>query len=420
MTERLLQYIWQFQYFNKNALATTTGEALQIVQIGLHNTNQGPDFLAATIKIASVILAGSIELHIKSSDWKKHGHTDDVHYNNVVLHVVWEDDAPAIEAIPTLVLQDRIPKMLLQQYHQWMSYLTRIPCSGQAAEVKYLIWATWKERLLVERLKRKAEYILDILHNNQQHWEETFWQLLARNFGLPINADAFEAIAQSIPLSILAKHKNQLASLEALLLGQASLLPSDTTEKYAQLLTKEYAFLQKKYKLIKPAIPLKLLRMRPASFPAIRLAQLAALIHQSNHLFATIKETLSVKVIMQTLATTANDYWHYHYHIDEPTAFKEKTLGIEMVQNIVINTIIPMLFTYGLYRNEIVYKEKALHWLTQIAPEKNSITKLFTNVHISNIHAYDSQSLIELKTQYCDKKRCLDCAIGHAILKEGT
>ncbi|MEO5592485.1 MAG: DUF2851 family protein [Chitinophagaceae bacterium] len=421
MTERLLQYIWQFQYFNRHDLSVSDGAVLQILHPGKYNTNQGPDFLEATIKIDNTILVGNIELHINTSDWNKHGHHTDSNYKNVILHVVWRhDDINQPATVPLLDLQNRISILLLSQYDEWMQQSSFIPCASVVKDVKDLVWVSWKERLLAERLQRKSNYVLQLLDSNKYHWEEACWQLLARNFGMQVNADAFESIARSLPVSILAKHKNQVTVLEALLLGQAGLLEESFTSDYARLLQREYRFHQHKYKLVRPPVAVYFLRMRPAAFPSIRLAQLAMLVHQSTHFFAAIKEAVAVKAVIKLLNVSANDYWHYHYKPDELSDYKIKKLGSGMINNIIINTVVPILFAYGLYHKEQVVKDKALQWLAEASAEKNSVTNGWQQLGITNKNAYQSQALIELKTQYCDAKKCLDCAVGNALLKRNA
>lgn len=419
MTERLLQFIWQFQYFNRHDLCTDEGAVLQIIHPGTYNTNQGPDFLQATIKIDDTVLAGSIELHLKSTDWTRHGHHTDSNYKNVILHVVWQQGSEKeLPFVPMLVIQNRVAAVLLNRYSQWMQQPAFIPCAPAAGEVAALTWTAWLERLMAERLTRKSAYVLQLLEKNQFHWEETCWQLLAKSFGGQLNADAFENVARLVPVTLLAKHKNQVAVLEALLMGQAGLLEGNYTDAYAMLLQREYRFLQHKYKLTAPADPVFFLRMRPAAFPTIRLAQLAMLVHRSSHLFAAIKETAARKDLMALLNVCANDYWHYHYRFDEPAAYKVKHVGSSTTDNIIINTVAPVLFAYGLYHKEEQLKEKALQWLSETAPEQNSIVKGWQQLGVGSKDACHSQALIELKTQYCDKKRCLECAIGNALLKQ--
>jgi hypothetical protein len=421
MTERLLQFIWQSQYFNKNELATSKGEVIQIIFPGQYNTNQGPDFSEAKIKIGSETWVGNVELHLKTSDWKKHNHHKDEHYNNVILHVVWENDVDDEHSVPALQLKDRVSKILLDRYGDLMNAAGFIPCEKSIHTIRDIIWKSWKERLLAERLIRKSGNVEFYLEESNYHWEETFWWLLARNFGIKVNADAFEELAKSIPLTILAKHKSQIHQLEALLLGQAGLLSDPDSyrdeEEYPKMLQKEYQFYKNKYALKQINSPVFFLRMRPGNFPTIRLAQLAMLIHESAHLFSKIKEATSVTEVKKWFDVTANDYWHYHYRLDETSAFRKKKLGDAMIDNIIINTIVPMLFAYGSYHDEEKYKQKALRWLEETPAENNSIIKEFQRLKIENKTAFDSQALIELKNEYCNKKRCLDCAVGNALLK---
>ena len=414
--EKLLQYIWQFQYLNKSELYTAEGEKLQIIFPGKLNSNQGPDFTNAQIKIDSTILIGSIELHLKASQWNEHGHSNDVNYKNVILHVVFENDLPQ-SFVPVLELQPRISNLLLDRYAALMNSSTFIPCANAVLEVKEITWLSWKERLLAERLTRKSAIFFKFLEENNAHWEESLWWMLARNFGVKVNSEAFEAMAKSISVNILAKHKNQIQQLEALLFGQAGLLEEGFKEDYPKLLQREYKFLKKKYELKPILAHFHFLRMRPGNFPTVRISQLAALIQNSAHLFSKVLEIEKVSEIKKLFDVTANDYWHYHYKFGESSAFKKKTIGKEMIDNVIVNTIVPVLFAYGLYHKEEKYKNKAILWLEEIQAEVNSITKGFTNLKLSNKSAFDSQSFIELKTQYCDHKHCLQCAIGNALLK---
>ena len=421
MKERLLQYIWQFQYFNKNELSTTDGDQLLIIQQGSFNTNQGADFSEAKIKIGDTTWAGNIELHIKSSDWNLHRHSSDKNYNNIILHVVWQHDTEIKDVagnnLPTLELQNAVSNLLLNKYEELMNTSSFIPCENHTHTINGITLLSWKQRLLAERLEAKSAIIFLFLNQNNFHWEETFWWLIAKNFGIKVNAEAFEKIARSLPVNILAKHKNQIHQLEALLFGQAGLLEKDFTEDYPLMLQKEYNFYQKKYKLDQPQVQLFFLRMRPANFPTLRLAQLAMLISQSSHLLSKIIEESSLAEVKKLLNVSANDYWHYHYVFDEQSGFKKKKLGEQMINNLLINTIVPLLFAYGLHHNEQQHKDKAIAWLEAIASEKNSITKRFEALKFSNKNSFDSQSYIQLKNEYCNNKRCLECAIGNALLK---
>jgi Protein of unknown function (DUF2851) len=421
LSERLLQFIWQFQYFNNKNLFTAKGEPLQINYPGVLNTNQGPDFLQAKIKIFNTLWAGNIELHILASDWQAHHHGEDEMYNNIILHVVWINDKIIKDRqgneLTTLEMQPLVSKLMMEHYNQLMQSNQFVSCEKQLPVLTDIAWDSWKERLLVERLQKRSAKIFEHLFKSNNHWEEVLWWLLARNFGIMVNADAFEGMAQSIPINILAKHKNQIHQLEALLLGQANLLNGDFEEEYAKMLQREYIFLLKKYTLKPAGITPVFLRMRPSNFPTIRLAQLAALIATSTHLFSKIKEATSFNEIIAMLNVTANDYWHYHYRLGDPADYKPKMLGRQMAENIMINTIIPVLFAYGAYIKDQQFKDKSLDWLMQLAPEANNITKQWKAHGIANDNALHSQGLLELKKSYCDLKRCLDCAVGNKILK---
>jgi hypothetical protein len=334
----------------------------------------------------------------------------------VILHVIWSKGAQVLD-LPTLHLGERVSKILLNRYEELMFNSGFIPCAHSLQMVPLIIWQGWKERMLAERLERKAAFIQSMLTDSNAHWEEVFWWMLARNFGMKVNAEAFESIARSIPLNLLAKHKNQINQLESFLFGQGGLLSRAFKEDYPKMLKKEYTFYKRKYKLHPINHRIHLLRMRPGNFPTIRLAQLAMLIHHSLHLFSAIKEIHSIDELRSSLRVTANDYWHYHYLFDETSPFQEKRLGDDMINNILINTVVPVLFAYGHQQQQHHYKTKALYWLENLPAEKNVITKQWEQLGIANKNAWDSQALIELKPQYCDARRCLECAIGNQVLK---
>ena len=416
MTERLLQFIWQFQYFNLSDLRLVSGEPLQIISPGQFNSNQGPDFLEAKIRIGETTWAGNIELHLNEDDWIRHAHQSDPNFQNIILHVLWTGDEQKL-SMPTLELSNRVSKLLLHKYEELMFHSGFVPCANTANDVSNIVWEGWKERLLVERLERKSEMVEEFLVQSNDHWEEVFWWMIARNFGMKVNAEAFEAIARSIPLNLLAKHKNQIHQLESFLFGQAGLLSRDFKEDYPIMLKKEYQFYRKKYKLHPINHPIHLLRMRPGNFPTIRLAQLAMLIHHSLHLFSVIKEVDDISALKDSFLVTANDYWNYHYLFDEVSPFKEKKLGNDMVSNIIINTVTPVLFAYGRHYHLNHFKNKSIDWLRACDAEDNVLTRNWQDLGITNKNAWDSQALIELKKQYCDAKRCLECAIGNQLLK---
>jgi hypothetical protein len=417
MTEKLLHFIWKFQYFNRAALQTTTGESVEIIYTGQHNHEQGPDFLQARIRLANTLLAGSIELHLKTSDWARHGHSGDKNYNNVVLHVVYRHDGANDLGIPILELQPRIQSLLCHRYEALMQSADFIPCAKNIMDVPALTIQSWFDRLVAERLTRKADQLLQLREKNGGNWEEAFWQMLARAFGAATNADAFEAIARSVPVKLLAKHKNSIQQLEALLLGQANLLGPRREDDYAKLLWREYQFLKGKYNLQPINLPVHFLRMRPPNFPTIRLAQLAALLFNSSHLFSRIIEEREVGNMENLLQATANDYWHYHFRFDEESSFQPKKIGQDMVHHLIINVVAPAIFGFGLYHRQDHFTSRAVALLEGLPAEKNAITNGFVKLGVKPEQAAASQALIELKNNYCNERRCLECALGNALLR---
>ena len=430
MEEQLLQFIWRYQYFNRQGLCVETGEPLQVLFPGTLNTHQGPDFLNAHIRIGNTRWVGNIELHIAEADWHKHAHQDDPHYRNIILHVVWDNgpgDLPEKRQgeerkLPLLVLQHRVPKILLGKYEAWMNSRSFVACERHLRPVEERTWSSWKRRLLEGRLQRRVEGIRTFLAENHQHWEETTWWLMARNMGLPVNAGAFEAIARSLPVRLLARLRERPDRLEALLLGQAGLLEGDFTEEYPRCLQKEFYHLRRLYSLSPVHQPVLFLRMRPGNFPTVRLAQLATLLSQPFSWFALLREAQSPRDLARQLDITAGSYWDTHYGWEEASqatrasGFKRKRMGEQMKDSLLINTFIPLLYAYGSLRGEKALKEKARNWLEEIRPERNTATTGWTRLGVANHNAADSQALLELTTRYCGPKRCLECAIGTVLL----
>lgn len=416
MNEKLLQYAWQNRYFDQSALTTTNNEPITILHPGLLNTNQGPDFSGARIRLGETEWAGNVELHVQTADWLKHGHQFDHQYKNVILHVVWEHTEDHCPGIPVLELQGRIPAVLKEQFSTWMNNPTWIPCFRELKNFSIQPSMAWKEQLVLDRLARKSTQIQSNLEHLKGHWEEVFWWMIAGNFGISVNTDAFSEMARSLPLSLISRHKHQIHHLEALLMGQCGLLNEKFEDPYPRLLQKEYQFLRGKYTLKPIKTPVQFLRMRPGNFPTVRLAQLAMLIHQSAHLFSKIKDLEDADKVEQLFRVTANDFWHYHYRLVKQSPYSRKTLGNTMIQNLLINTVVPALFTYGKYNRDEGYCKKAIRWLRETPPELNNTTRLFRQQGVIAENALDTQALMELKKYYCDERKCLECEIGQKLL----
>lgn len=425
MREDFLHFCWKYRKLSPTPLHTTEGEVISIIHPGQHNTHAGPDFTNARIKIGNLTWAGDVEIHVRSSAWDQHQHQHDPAYNNVILHVVYRDDKPAKkdngQQMPTLELTKHIDLQLINTYKKLMAAKAWIPCQDQLHKVPPVIWHNWKERMTIERMQNRFQALEVLFNQAKASWEEAFYQQLMRHLGLQVNSHPFEQLARTLPLTILLKHRDQLLQLSALLYGQAGMLAQVFTDSYPIALQKEYAYLRKKYNLTPlPAGSWKWLRLRPANFPTIRIAQMAMLLHQKQHLFSSILGATHIKEL-QTLFSVATDtYWHTHYRFDTHSKHRVKRMGTLAVNNLLINCVIPFVFFYGKYKQKPLLEEKALGWLSSLPAEQNQIIKRWKSLDTSSKHAGDSQGLLHLKKQYCDKARCLQCSIGVQLLQKGS
>lgn len=417
MNENLLQYIWQFQLFNKMNLYTTELNNLIVLNPGNKNDNQGPDFLNGKIIIENTTWIGSIEIHVKTSDWKLHGHSNDNNYNNVILHVVWEHDVELNLSFPTLELKSLVPKLILQKYEMLLRSKQFIPCENNINTIKDLQLEKWKETLVFNRLKRKADLLRDELNQNNFDWIQVLWMMIARAFGGSVNGDAFFQLANSIPIKLLLRHQNDISTIEAILMGQAGLLDKEFEEDYPVQIRKEYLFLKHKYHLEKPSIRLLFLRMRPSNFPTVRLAQLSAFISNNANRLGEFLKLEKIKNYRSCFKIKTQSYWDDRFRFDEPSVFQKKKMSDKMISNLLINAIIPTQFAYGFIMNEEKYISRAMDMLSENKAEKNKIVENFIQLNVIPKNALDTQFLIELKNEYCNHKHCLNCQIGYAIFK---
>lgn len=421
MTEEFLHYIWKYRLMDHN-LVSTSGDHLVVIQPGSQNADAGPDFFNARIRINNTVWAGNVEIHVCSSDWYKHNHQNDPAYDNIVLHVIYMDDKPIVrkngERIPTLELKGHFKQSLYERYSYFMTNRNWIPCEKLIQGVDRFVLNNWIDRLMIEKLENKAAEITSHFFNNKSDWEQTFYEFLARNFGFKINASPFQLLAKSLPLKVLAKHKDNKFQIEALLFGQAGLLKSTYTDDYPEKLKKEFVFLKKKYNLIPIDSHLwKFLRLRPSNFPSIRISQFADLIYKSSHLFSAILEKRDIKELIELFDVSVSDYWNSHYVFDKVSGKRKKIIGIKTIHLLIINTVIPFLFVYGRYRNDQSMIDRALKLLDQLPGEQNAIISKWEELGLSVRSAFYTQALILLKNSYCKNKRCLHCGIGNEILK---
>ena len=435
MREEFLYYLWENR-LTSNDLQTSEGEQVDIVATGYRNTNSGPDFLEAKIQIGDKLWAGHVEIHVKSSDWNRHGHQTDKAYQNVILHVVYENDTK-VNDIPTLELKGHFDETLFANYQRFILSKGWIPCEKSITKVPVFTRLSWLDRMTIERLESKSETVTKILNANQFDWEDALYKLLMRYFGLKVNNEAFETLANLLPYKTLLKHADNLLQVEAMLMGCAGFLDDDFTEVYPLLLKREFAVMRAKFNLLTmPAEQWKFMRMHPSNFPTLRLSQMAQLIHKNGCLFSKIREAKNGNEVKVLFDVAASEYWETHwrfgvglsYHgsrnddvrlpqCDSPTNPKPKHLGETTADVLMINAVIPLLFCYGkLHKDESVC-ETAMQFLEETEAEDNAVIRHFASCGIAAQNAMQTQALLHLYNMYCKRKRCLECRIGNVLMK---
>ena len=421
MQEDFLHYIWKHKKFRFNNLETTTGESIVVTSVGQHNFNSGPDFFNAKIKVGDQLWAGNVEIHIKSSDWFVHSHEQDKAYDNVILHVVWEDDTEVFRKdntpIPTLQLKDIVDVAMLNNYEKLFAKQNKwINCENDFPSTDDFVLTNWLERLYLERLERKSETINTLLVASKNDWESVFFKMLTKNFGLKVNGESFFSLGQSIDFSIIRKTQSNPHVLEAFLFGQAGLLEQDIENAFYLDLKNEYKFLKQKFGLQNnQVLPLQFFRLRPPNFPTIRLSQLANLYNKHQNLFSKVIESNKVEDFYELFKVSTSDFWETHYTFQKTSKTSIKKLSKSFVDLLLINTILPIKFCYAKQKGVEIDSE-IIKIATAITSEKNNIISAFNNLKKVSKSSLDSQALIQLKTEYCDKNNCLKCAVGNQFL----
>jgi hypothetical protein len=422
MKEEFLHYVWKYKLFVLKKLQTSSKENITIVKSGIHNFNEGPDFLNAQLKINNQIWVGNVEIHLKSSDWYVHQHEVDENYDAVILHVVWEHDTEVYMKnnvpIPTLVLKDLVNINVLKNYQNLSSNTySWIPCQSEIHSIGSFIKDNWLERLYIERLEIKSILIKSLLEKTNNDYETVLFQLLAKNFGLKLNGDAFLQMAKSLDFTIVKKERVDEHKLLALLFGQAGFLEGDIEDVYYLELKNEYQYLKHKYRL-QPMSKnqFQFFRMRPTNFPTIRIAQFTRLIFKHQNLFSKLIKIEKLDDFYKLLSVEVSSFWKTHYTFQTTSKKRAKKLTKSFIDLLLINTIVPLKFQYLKSRGE-VNENDFLKLIKQIKPEKNSIVSKFSDLKITAKNAFETQALLELKNNYCASKRCLECAIGNQLLK---
>jgi hypothetical protein len=420
--EELLHFIWKFRLLPPGPLSSVSGKEVVVLLPGEHNANSGPDFFNAQVKINGLTLAGNIEIHLKTSDWLKHGHQFDHSYDNIILHVVYEHDRSLEQnishGVEVIELKNQVEEATLTTYETIAAAKSGLPCSAHLAAVKEIDSISWLERMTVERLEEKVQRIDKLFNQYTGNYRQTFFTLLMRNFGFMVNGVPMELLARSVPFDLLLRHADDLQRLEALLFGMSGMLDDVFEDKYMRRLQNEFEFLRQKYKLIPLDRHLfKFSRMRPANFPTVRLAQMALLIHTCPRFFISPDAFTEIALLKRTLHLNLQDYWSNHYTPDGNETHSRQSLGENSVENIIINTVTPFLFFYGKKTGNGQLCEKAEDLLHACRPEDNYKTRKFSKNPSLNRDAAASQALIHLLDNYCSKKQCLRCGIAASILK---
>ncbi|MDR1381023.1 MAG: DUF2851 family protein [Tannerella sp.] len=419
--ESMLQYVWKHGLYAKSEFVTVEGTPVFVIDAGMQNTDAGPDFFNAKIRMGDSMWVGDVEIHDRASDWQAHGHHKDRAYDSVILHVVGLDDTPAYRTdggvVPQAVLH--IPEKVRQNIAWLLSRDTPAPCAAHICRIPSIYISDWTAALVSELLERKAADISARLERHAKDWNEVFYITLMRSFGFGTNSDAFEWLAGSLPYRYILKHRDNLLQVEALLFGQAGLLDADSADggPYHQALCREYDFLRKKYHL-QPVdgFLFKKLRTRPVNFPHVRIAQVAAMWVSSDVLFSTILESENLDGIKSRFNLSPSEYWHTHYHFRNASVARRKAIGKNAVNILLINTVIPALFAFGKQKNLPAYCDRALRFLEELPPERNRIVTLFEKAGVPVRNAGDTQALIQLQREYCDRKKCLYCRIGFRVI----
>ena len=423
LKEDFLSFIWQFRQYKTQGLSTTAGELLQILQVGQPNKHAGPDFFNAKVVVAGTMWSGNVEIHVRSSEWNGHGHEQDRAYNNVILHVVLEDDLPVKRAdgsfMPTLELKSIFHQHILENYNGLVKVRRPFPCYAQVGAVDGLVCHSAFSRALVERMEFKSREVEEKLSQHKGDWEATFNFFLARSFGFKVNSLPFELLANSFDMQLYAKYRDAPLQTEALIFGQAGFLNRPFADPYPEQLRREYVFLKQKLQLQPLEQSLwKFLRMRPTGFPTVRLAQFAALMNRSEHLFSKVlhgDDLNFMKSIFSKLPI--HSYWHAHYYFEKQVQAFVPQLGVASIESIIINAVCLITFSYGRIMDQERYMNKALNFLEQLPPENNHILRQYKSAGLKIDSAFSSQALLQLNRFYCSKMKCLNCGIGVNILK---
>lgn len=420
MNEEFLYYLWTYKLMN-NKLKTTTGSDVIIHSPGQRNYDAGPDFFNAIIDIGPTKWAGNIEIHVNASDWFKHNHDRDNNYDNIIIHIVYNNDVSikrkSGDIIPALELKNQFQKQFFKLYSKLVLSIDDISCSGELQNIKTITKIQWFERLAFDRLQNKSQKVQELLNTTNGDFFEVALQKIARSFGYSVNADAMEQLAKSIGHKIILKHSTNRLQLESLFFGASGLINNTQNGKYPTFIKTEYKYLKSKYKIKNSSNKVwKFMRMRPANFPTIRISQMSGVLYNISGDLTQLFELDDINKLRKLLSSKASKYWETHYRFGNEVSSRVKKIGPTTIDIIILNTIIPLVFSYGKITGKQVYIDRVINWSSKIKPENNKITRKFKSLGVDTDNALDSQAIIELYNSYCKEKQCLKCMFGQKII----
>ena len=414
MKEEFINYLWENRLLAKD-LHTADGEDVHVISVGVRNHDAGPDFLDARIRIGPTMWVGHVEVHVNASDWFRHGHQFDDAYKNVILHVVYCNDTEQL-SIPTVEIRNQFDESIYERYTGFVKSRRWIPCERFIAGIQQFTWLSWLERIVVERLEIEVKDVFSTLAATHFDWEETLYQRIMRYCGLKVNNDAFERLARLLPLRILRKHTDNPVQVAAMFFGCAGFLEQEFTEDYPVLLQREFKVLKSKFNLpVMPKVYWKFLRLRPPNFPTVRLAQMAAMVCSYDSFLSRLQAVDDLESMRNLFNVEVNTYWDTHFLFDKASKEKKKNFGATATDILIINVVIPVLFSYGIYHDNQETKNKSLGFLSEMAPEDNVVIRRFGKLGVSACNAQQTQALLQLYNSYCRRRKCLNCRVFNAI-----
>jgi hypothetical protein len=418
MREEFVQTVWKYQLFNRNQLRTSNGSSIEIIHQGFLQHHSGPDFSAARILIDGMLWVGNVEIHVNAKEWNQHRHFADPAYDNVILHVVYNDDHEVCKTnagtvLPCLEIAKLIPADIIVRYERLANDYRVFPCAKYWSLIPKSEINDWLVQLALQRIEEKLEPIKLRLSDTKFHWEQVCFELIAKQLGFHVNAEPMLRLARSLPIEIIQKNANQPRLIEALLFGQAGMLNRTFIDDYPNQLKQDYLFLKKKYQLKEiDQMTWKFARLRPLNFPTIRIAQLAAIFNHQTNFFYSCLLMDDANSLISIFKKNLNEYWLNHYVFDKESKRSVKTLGQDSIENVLMNTVVLLWFSYGQQKNESTYVSKAVEYLEKASAENNVYTNMYKDLDYKLNNALESQGLRFLWENYCDEKKCLNCSIG--------